>query len=434
MSLSSHINEKANLIWAIADKLTGVYKPHEYGEVILPLTVIRRFDCILADTKEAVLKKYEEVKELPMRDILLRNASGYQFYNTSRFTFEKLLDDPDNIEANFRDYLNGFSPNVTEIIEKFKFDGHITTMAQKNILYIVLKEFTTPQANLHPDHISNLEMGYIFEEIIRRFSEAHNEDVVGKALAPVRDEVVIATKFGVTHAPDKTILVDSRPEVIRISVEKSLRRLRTDHIDLYYQHRIDPKVEPEVVAGTMADLIKEGKIRAWGISEATEEYLRRADAVCPVSAVQNRYSMMARWNESLFPVLEELNVALVAFSPMANGFLTGAYSHNTRFEGAQDYRDGMPQYTEEGERRAEPLMRFVRELAELHAATPAQVSLSWMLEKKPYIIPIPGSRKPERLLENLGAAEVGLTDDEVAKVDELLNGLDLMVFGGHAVR
>ena len=119
---------------------------------------------------------------------------------------------------------------------------------------------------------------------------------------------------------------------------------------------------------------------------------------------------------------------------MANGFLTGAYSHNTRFEGAQDYRDGMPQYTEEGERRAEPIMRFVRELAELHAATPAQVSLSWMLEKKPYIIPIPGSRKPERLLENFGAAEVGLTDDEVAKIDGLLNGLDLMVFGGHTVR
>lgn len=176
MSLSSHINEKANLIWAIADKLTGVYKPHEYGEVILPLTVIRRFDCILSDTKDAVLTKYEQVKDLPMRDILLRNVSGYQFYNTSKYTFERLLDDPDNIETNFRDYLNGFSPNVQEIIEKFKFDGHITTMAQKNILYIVLKEFTTAQANLHPNHISNLEMGYIFEEIIRRFSEAHNED------------------------------------------------------------------------------------------------------------------------------------------------------------------------------------------------------------------------------------------------------------------
>ena len=176
MSLSSHINEKANLIWAIADKLTGVYKPHEYGEVILPLTVIRRFDCILSDTKDAVLEKFEQVKDLPMRDILLRNVSGYQFFNTSKYTFERLLDDPDNIEANFRDYLNGFSPNVTEIIEKFKFDGHITTMAQKNILYIVLKEFTSVKANLHPDHISNLEMGYIFEEIIRRFSEAHNED------------------------------------------------------------------------------------------------------------------------------------------------------------------------------------------------------------------------------------------------------------------
>lgn len=177
MSLSTNINEKAALIWAIADKLTGVYKPHEYGEVILPLTVIRRFDCILADTKNVVLEKYESVKTLPMRDVLLKKAAGgLDFYNTSKFTFEKLLDDPDNIEANFRDYLNGFSENVQDIIEKFKFDGHITTMANKGILYIVIKEFTTPKANLHPDVISNLEMGYIFEEIIRRFSEAHNED------------------------------------------------------------------------------------------------------------------------------------------------------------------------------------------------------------------------------------------------------------------
>lgn len=176
MSLSSNISEKAALIWAIADKLTGVYKPHEYGEVILPLTVIRRFDCILADTKDAVLDKYESVQALPMKDILLRKASGHAFYNTSKYNFEKLLDDPDNIEANFRDYLNGFSENVQDIIEKFKFDGHITTMANKGILYIVIKEFTSPKANLHPNVISNLEMGYIFEEIIRRFSEAHNED------------------------------------------------------------------------------------------------------------------------------------------------------------------------------------------------------------------------------------------------------------------
>ena len=176
MSLSSNISEKATLIWAIADKLTGVYKPHEYGEVILPLTVIRRFDCILADTREAVRNKYASVKALPMRDVLLRKVSGHAFYNTSNYDFEKLLDDPDNIEKNFHDYLNGFSENVRDIIEKFKFDGHISTMANKDILYIVLKEFTSPNANLHPSVISNLEMGYIFEEIIRRFSEAHNED------------------------------------------------------------------------------------------------------------------------------------------------------------------------------------------------------------------------------------------------------------------
>ncbi|NLD46201.1 MAG: SAM-dependent DNA methyltransferase [Clostridiaceae bacterium] len=176
MSLSANISEKAALIWAIADKLTGVYKPHEYGEVILPLTVVRRFDCILSDTKDVVLEKYESVKTLPMRDVLLRKASAQPFYNTSKYTFERLLDDPDNIEANFRDYLNGFSENVHDIIEKFKFDGHINTMANKGILYIVLKEFTTQKANLHPSVISNLEMGYIFEEIIRRFSESHNED------------------------------------------------------------------------------------------------------------------------------------------------------------------------------------------------------------------------------------------------------------------
>lgn len=177
MNLSSNVNEKAALIWAIADKLTGVYKPHEYGEVILPLTVIRRFDCILSGTKDAVLKKYDEVKNLPMKDVLLRSATGGKaFYNTSKYTFERLLDDPDNIEENFRDYLNGFSENVQDIIEKFKFDGHITTMANKGILYIVIKEFTSPKANLHPNVISNLEMGYIFEEIIRRFSESHNED------------------------------------------------------------------------------------------------------------------------------------------------------------------------------------------------------------------------------------------------------------------
>ncbi|MBK1809526.1 SAM-dependent DNA methyltransferase [Clostridium sp. YIM B02505] len=176
MSISFNINEKANLIWAIADKLTGVYKPHEYGEVILPLTVIRRFDCILADTKEAVFKKNESVGHLPMKDVFLTRESGYSFYNTSKYDFEKLLSDPDGIEANFRAYLNGYSSNVRSIIEKFNFDGQITRLAEKNLLYIVIQEFTTSKADLHPDKITNLEMGYIFEEIIRKFSEAHNED------------------------------------------------------------------------------------------------------------------------------------------------------------------------------------------------------------------------------------------------------------------
>jgi type I restriction enzyme M protein len=176
MGLSANINEKANLIWAIADKLTGVYKPHEYGEVILPLTVIRRFDCILADTNEAVWARDESIKQLAVKDALLVAAAKQPFYNTSHYTFERLINDPDNIEENFQKYLNGFSENVRDIIAKFKFDAHITTMANKGILYIVLKEFTTPKANLHPAVISNLEMGYIFEEIIRRFSEAHNED------------------------------------------------------------------------------------------------------------------------------------------------------------------------------------------------------------------------------------------------------------------
>lgn len=174
----NEINQKADLIWAIADKLTGVYKPHEYGEVILPLTVIRRFDCILSDTKDKVLNKYEEIKELDseMKDILLRKASGFDFYNTSKYTFEKLIADPDNIEENFKDFINGFSSNVIEILQKFEFNPHIQKMASKGILFNVIKEFTTERGNIHPDIISNLEMGYIFEEIIRRFSEAHNED------------------------------------------------------------------------------------------------------------------------------------------------------------------------------------------------------------------------------------------------------------------
>lgn len=176
MGLGANIQEKADLIWTIADKLTGVYKPHEYGEVILPLTVIRRFDSTLQKTKEKVLTKNELIGSLPMKDTFLCKESGYAFFNTSKYDFAKLLDDPDNIEANFRAYLNAYSENVRNIIEKFDFDKQITRLANNNLLYTVLQEYTTPRADLHPDKITNLEMGYIFEEIIRRFSESHNED------------------------------------------------------------------------------------------------------------------------------------------------------------------------------------------------------------------------------------------------------------------
>ncbi len=199
--LQVNINEKANLIWAIADKLTGSYKPHEYGEVILPLTVIRRFDCILEKTKEAVVEKNKSLN-IAVKDPILRKVSGYSFYNVSPFTFPKLLDDPDNIEANFRSYLNGFSENVRNIIERFRFDNQISYMAEKNLLYIVLKEFTDPKADLHPDKISNLEMGYIFEEIIRRFSEAHNEDA-GQHYTP---REVIELMVNILFAEDSGLL------------------------------------------------------------------------------------------------------------------------------------------------------------------------------------------------------------------------------------
>lgn len=202
MSINININEKANLIWAIADKLTGVYKPHEYGEVILPLTVIRRFDCILEKTKDKVLKKNEEIKNLAMKDVLLQKEAGYSFYNTSPFDFKKLLDDPDGIEVNFKSYLNGFSPNVQNIIEKFKFDNQILTLSQKNLLYIVLKEFTDPKADMHPEKVSNIEMGYIFEEIIRRFSEAHNEDA-GQHYTP---REVIELMVSILFCEDSNIL------------------------------------------------------------------------------------------------------------------------------------------------------------------------------------------------------------------------------------
>ena len=282
------------------------------------------------------------------------------------------------------------------------------------------------------------ETGYDFFDTAEAYtgifpdgSISYNEELVGKALKDVRGKVVIATKMGVGHNADRTLRLDSSPSTIRKSVEGSLKKLGTDYIDLYYQHRIDPKIEPEVVAEAMAQLIKEGKIRYWGISETTEEYLRRANKICPVTAIENRYSMMARWHETIFPVCEELNIAYVAFSPMANGFLTGRYTPDTKFEGSQDYRASMPQYTKDGYEKAKALLDMLNEMAADKQVTTSQLSLTWMICKKPYIVPIPGSRKQERLRENFAAGNIVLTQDEIDKIDKKLDTMDFDVFGGN---
>lgn len=288
-----------------------------------------------------------------------------------------------------------------------------------------------------------VDLGYTFFDTAEVYgTPAHphdNEELVGAALKPYRNKIVLATKFGIhfdmsSTVTNKPLVPDSRPEVIRASVEASLKRLGTDHIDLYYQHRLDPKIPIEEVASVMADLIREGKITHWGLSEATEDTIRRAHAVCPVTAIQNRYSMMARWYEELFPVLEELHIGYVAFSPLANGFLSGKYDKTSRFEAGTDYRSVMPQFQPENIDRNHDLLALLQKLAEQNNATPAQISLAWMLCKKPYIVPIPGTRKLSRLLENAGAADVTLSAKEVSAIDKALSGMEISeVFGGSKV-
>ena len=285
-----------------------------------------------------------------------------------------------------------------------------------------------------------VDMGYTFfdtAEVYGTPEHPHdNEELVGAALAPYRNQVKIATKFGIhfdMESPqvNKPLVPDSRPEVIRASVEASLKRLGTDHIDLYYQHRPDPDVPVEEVAGVMAELMQEGKITHWGLSEADEEIIRRAHKVCPVTAIQNRYSMMARWYEELFPVLEELDIGYVAFSPLANGFLSGKYGKDSVFEAGTDYRSVMPQFTTEGIDKNASLLALLQGMAEEKQATPAQISLAWMLCKKPYIVPIPGTRKLNRLEENAGASEIFLTKEEVEALDQALSSMEMSdVFGG----
>ena len=262
-----------------------------------------------------------------------------------------------------------------------------------------------------------------------------NEKLVGAALASYREKIVLATKFGIhfdmslLKEGKSPIVPDARPEVIRASVDASLRRLGTDYIDLYYQHRVDPHIPVEEVAGVMGDLIKEGKIRHWGISEATEEDIRRAHTICPLTAVQNRYSMMARAYESLFPVLEERNIGFVAFSPFANGVLTGAYDKSSVFaEG--DMRARMPQFSAAAMEENGQLLTLLQNIAEERGATCGQIALAWMLCKKSYIVPIPGTRKYSRLAENAGAADIVLTSEDIAAIDARLETIPMSdVFG-----
>lgn len=256
-------------------------------------------------------------------------------------------------------------------------------------------------------------------------SLSYNEEIVGEALAPYRDQVIIATKCGIRNGANREIITDARPETIRQSLEGSLKRLKTDYVDLYYLHRIDPKTPIEIVAETMKDLIKEGKIKHWGISEADEETIRKAHAICPLTAIQNRYSMMYRDYESLFDTLEELQISFVAFSPLANGLLSGAYNQNSVFEEKTDYRATMPQFQKEAYEANQKLFEMINMISKEKNCTPAQLSLAWMINKRPFIIPIPGTRKSSRLEENLSASDIVLTKEEIKKIDDLLDKIPM---------
>ena len=288
-----------------------------------------------------------------------------------------------------------------------------------------------------------VDIGYTFFDTAEVYGTPdnpnHNEKLIGEALRPFRNKIVIATKFGIyfdmnSTEINKPLVPDARPETIRSSVEGSLMRLGVEHIDLYYQHRQDPNVPVEEVAGVMSELIKEGKIAHWGLSEVTEDTIRRAHAVCPVTAVQNRYSMMARQNEVLFPVLEELNIGFVPFSPMANGFLTGKYNKDSKFDAKTDYRSMMPQFKEEAYEQNKKLLQLLWDIANEKSATPAQISLAWMICKKNYIAPIPGTTKTDRLIENAKAADIQLTQKEINELDEALEKTQMSeVFGGSKI-
>ena len=270
------------------------------------------------------------------------------------------------------------------------------------------------------------ERGVDFFDTAESYGPLTNEEMVGEALLPLRKQVKIATKFGWDIDPGTGVHnggVNSRPAHVRKAVDGSLRRLKTDYIDLLYQHRVDPAVPMEEVAGTVKDLIRQGKVRHFGLSEAGANSIRRAHAVQPVAALQSEYSLWTRDPEDeIIPALEELGIGLVPFSPLGKGFLTGKIDASTTFD-TSDYRNAIPRFAPDARKANQRLVDLLRAVGRRHGATPAQVALAWLLAQKPWIVPIPGTRKLARLEENLGAADIELTSDDLREMEGALSNI-----------
>ncbi len=272
---------------------------------------------------------------------------------------------------------------------------------------------------------SAIDRGVTFFDTAEVYGPFANEELVGEALAPYRNKIVIATKFGIKIVDGKHVQ-DSRSEVIRSSIEGSLKRLKTDVIDLYYQHRVDPNVPIEEVAETVKDLMKEGKVKHWGLSEAGVQTIRRAHKVLPLTAVQSEYSMWwRRPEEELLPTLEELGIGFVPYSPLGKGFLTGRFNKNSKFE-KSDFRNIVPRFTPENLDANQILVDLIKKVAADKDSTPAQIALSWLLAQKPWIVPIPGTTKLERLEENLGSVNIKLIPEELQRINSALDKIKIM--------
>ena len=271
-----------------------------------------------------------------------------------------------------------------------------------------------------------VERGITFFDTAELYGPYTNEELLGEALAPFRGQVAIATKFGIKLDASGQQVQDSRPERIRQSIEGSLKRLKVDVIDLYYQHRVDPEVPIEEVAGTVKDLIREGKVKHFGLSEAGVQTIRRAHAVQPVTAVESEYSLWwRRPEEELLPTLEELGIGFVPFSPLGKGFLTGSFNKDSKF-GSSDFRSIVPRFTPEALEANQVLVDLLGKVAEQKNATKAQIALAWILAKKPWIVPIPGTTKLNRLEENIGSAGISLTPEELRDISSALEKIKIV--------